>query len=51
MGENNTIPVSVDDFQYYTRRDERLHLLEMKIRKAIEEDKFIDANDLLMFFE
>ena len=52
MEEDKTITISVDDYQYYIRRDERMSLIEKYIKKTIEDDSMYLREDLLlMFFE
>lgn len=51
MPESKTIVISVDDYQYYIRRDEKMSLIEKEIKKALEKKVFIDAEELLKYFE
>lgn len=48
---NKTVNISIDDFQYYIRRDDRLSMVELLIRRAKEENQFIDPKDLLVFVD
>lgn len=52
MDEKYNVPVPVDDFQYYVRRDQDMNRIEKLIRKAKESShEMIDVNELLIFFE
>lgn len=46
--ENKTISIPVDDFQYYTRRDERLSILEhLIIEQKNNDETYVDISILL----
>lgn len=52
MDEKYNVPVPVDDFQYYVRRDQDMTRIEKLILKAKESShEMIDVNELLIFFE
>jgi hypothetical protein len=51
MPENTTFYITVDDYQYYIRRDEKMSLIEKEIKRMIEKNVFIDPEDLLKYFE
>ena len=51
MDEKYNVPVSVDDFQYYIRRDECMSRIEKIIRETVKEDGYLEPKRLLVFFE
>ena len=48
---NKTVNISIDDFQYYVRRDDRMSLIEIRLKEAIEKNEYVEAIELLLFFE
>ena len=52
MDEKCSVPVTMDDFQSYIRRDQDMNRIEKLVRKAKESSHgVIDVNELLIFFE
>ena len=52
MDEKYNVPVPVDDFKYYVRRDQDMNRIEKLIHKAKESShEMIDVNELLILFE
>ena len=49
--ESKTINISIDDYQYYIRRDERMSVMEKEIKIALEKQIFIEPEYLLKYFE
>ena len=51
MGETKTVTISIDDFQYYMRRDDRMSLIEKELKEAIDNNIFLEPEKLMKYFE
>ena len=53
MSENESkmVSISIDDFQYYVRRDERMSVIEKFVKEAIKRKTFINTDVLREFFD
>ena len=50
--ENKIIPINIDDYQYYIRRDQDMNRIEKLVLKAKESShEMIDVKEILIIFE
>ena len=51
MEETKTVTITIDDFQYYTRRDDRMSLIEKELKEAIGNNLYLEPEKFMKYFE